>query len=92
MSCRLDLSKVSDLPDRAWRRISEGADICREDARSTFGSWQRKSMRSDQLVASRLRIAADMRALTASPVRTALPAAHFDRNESYAYFGDRTLL
>jgi len=20
-----------------------------------------------------------------------LPAAHFDRNESYAYFGDRTL-
>jgi hypothetical protein len=21
----------------------------------------------------------------------ALPAAHFDRNESYAYFGDRTL-
>jgi len=22
----------------------------------------------------------------------ALPAAHFDRNESYAYFGDRTLV
>ena len=22
---------------------------------------------------------------------TALPAAHFDRNERYAYFGDRTL-
>ena len=33
----------------------------------------------------RLRIALDMR-----PPR-ALPAAHFDRNESYAYFGDRTL-
>src|ERR1700740_3182936 len=28
---------------------------------------------------------------TASPARTALPAAHFDRNETYAYFGDRTL-
>src|SRR6516165_6689951 len=33
----------------------------------------------------RLRIALDMR-----PPR-ALPAAHFDRNERYAYFGDRTL-
>jgi len=33
----------------------------------------------------------DMRPLTASPVRTALPAAHFDRNERYAYFGNRTL-
>jgi len=32
-----------------------------------------------------LRINLDMR-----PPR-ALPAAHFDRNESYAYFGDRTL-
>src|ERR1700739_3031925 len=28
---------------------------------------------------------------TASPARTALSAAHFDRNETYAYFGDRTL-
>jgi hypothetical protein len=28
---------------------------------------------------------------TASPARTALPAAHFDRNETYAYFGDRTV-
>src|ERR1700758_508837 len=28
---------------------------------------------------------------TASPARTALPAAHFDRNGTYAYFGDRTL-
>jgi hypothetical protein len=28
---------------------------------------------------------------TARPARTALPAAHFDRNETYAYFGDRTL-
>src|ERR1700740_2457353 len=27
---------------------------------------------------------------TASPARTALPTAHFDRNETYAYFGDRT--
>src|SRR6201988_4910658 len=27
---------------------------------------------------------------TASPARTALPATHFDRNETYAYFGDRT--
>jgi hypothetical protein len=34
----------------------------------------------------------DMRLLTAGPARTALPAAHFDRNERYAYFGDRTLL
>jgi len=33
-----------------------------------------------------LRINLDMR-----PPR-ALPAAHFDRNESYAYFGDRTLV
>ena len=33
----------------------------------------------------RLRIALDMR-----PPR-ALPAAHFDRNERHAYFGDRTL-
>jgi hypothetical protein len=32
-----------------------------------------------------------MRSLTASPARTALPAAHFDRKERYAYFGDRTL-
>jgi hypothetical protein len=32
-----------------------------------------------------------MRPPTASPARTALPAAHFDRNERYAYFGDRTL-
>jgi len=32
-----------------------------------------------------LRINLDMR-----PPR-ALPAAHFDRNESYAYFGDRAL-
>jgi hypothetical protein len=32
-----------------------------------------------------------MRPLTASPAPTALPAAHFDRNERYAYFGDRTL-
>jgi hypothetical protein len=39
----------------------------------------------------RLRIALDMRPLTASPARTALPAAHFDRNERYDYFGDRTL-
>jgi hypothetical protein len=37
------------------------------------------------------RIALDMRPLTASPARTALPAAHFDRNERHAYFGDRTL-
>jgi hypothetical protein len=29
---------------------------------------------------------------TASPARTALPAAHFDRNETYAHFGDRTLV
>src|ERR1700740_2414193 len=29
---------------------------------------------------------------TASPARTALPAAHFDRNETYAYFGDRALI
>jgi hypothetical protein len=29
---------------------------------------------------------------TASPARTALPAAHFDRNETHAYFGDRTLV
>jgi hypothetical protein len=36
-------------------------------------------------VARRLRIALDMR-----PSR-ALPPAHFDRNERYAYFGDRTL-
>src|SRR5215468_2537112 len=34
----------------------------------------------------RLRIALDMR-----PPR-ALPAAHFDRNERHAYFGDRTLV
>jgi len=40
----------------------------------------------------RLRIALDMRPLTASPARTALPAAHFDRNERFAYFGDRTLV
>src|SRR6516164_108267 len=33
----------------------------------------------------------DMCPLTASPARTALPAAHFDRNERYAYFGNRTL-
>jgi len=33
-----------------------------------------------------LRINLDMR-----PPR-ALPAAHFDRNESYAYFGDRALV
>src|SRR6516162_5456158 len=33
-----------------------------------------------------------MRPLTASPARTALPAAYFDRNERYAYFGDRTLM
>ena len=39
-----------------------------------------------------LRINLDMRPLSASPARTALPAAHFDRNERYAYFGDRTLL
>ena len=39
----------------------------------------------------RLRINLDMRPLSASPARTALPAAHFDRNERYAYFGDRTL-
>jgi hypothetical protein len=32
-----------------------------------------------------------MRPLTASPARTALPAAHFDRNERFAYFGDRAL-
>ena len=38
-----------------------------------------------------LRINLDMRPLSASPARTALPAAHFDRNERYAYFGDRTL-
>jgi hypothetical protein len=31
-----------------------------------------------------------MRPLTASPARTVLPAAHFDRNEKCAYFGDRT--
>ena len=42
-------------------------------------------------VARRLRIDLDMRPPTASPARTALPAAHFDRNERYAYFGDRTL-
>src|SRR6201984_541672 len=29
---------------------------------------------------------------TASPARTALPAAHFDLNETYAYFGDRTFV
>ena len=28
-----------------------------------------------------------MRPPTASPARTALPAAHFDRNERYAHFG-----
>src|ERR1700740_1133548 len=28
---------------------------------------------------------------TASPARTALPAARFDRNETYAYFGVRKL-
>src|SRR5215467_14938973 len=33
-----------------------------------------------------------MRPLTASPARTALPAAHFDRNERYAYLGERTLM
>ena len=27
----------------------------------------------------------------ASPARTALPTAHFDRNERHVYFGDRTL-
>jgi len=36
-------------------------------------------------VARRLRIHLDTR-----PPH-ALPAAHFDRNERYAYFGDRTL-
>src|SRR5262245_13565629 len=38
----------------------------------------------------RLRIALAMRP-PASPAPTALPAAHFDRNERYAYYGDRTL-
>ena len=33
-------------------------------------------------VARRLRIDLDMRPLTASPARTALPAAHFERNET----------
>src|ERR1700740_1320577 len=28
---------------------------------------------------------------TASPARTALPAAHFDRNETYAYVGGRAV-
>jgi hypothetical protein len=28
-----------------------------------------------------------MRPLTASPARTALPAAHFDRNESHVIYG-----
>jgi hypothetical protein len=44
----------------------------------------------------RLRIALDLRPLTASPARDrpakAGPTAHFDRNERYAYFGDRTLV
>jgi hypothetical protein len=31
------------------------------------------------------------RPLDASPARTVLPAAHFDRNETCTYFGDRTL-
>jgi hypothetical protein len=31
-------------------------------------------------VARRLRIDSDMRSLSASPARTALPAAHFERN------------
>ena len=35
----------------------------------------------------RLRIDPDMRPLTASPARTALPAAHFDRNESHVIYG-----
>jgi hypothetical protein len=29
---------------------------------------------------------------TASPARTALPAAHFSRNESHVIYGDRTLV
>ena len=32
-----------------------------------------------------------MRPPTASPARTVRPKANFDRNERYAYFGDRTL-
>ena len=42
-------------------------------------------------VARSSRIDLDMLVATASPARTALPAAHFERNERYAYFGDRTL-
>jgi hypothetical protein len=34
-----------------------------------------------------VRIALDMRPLTASPARTALPAAHFDRNERHVISG-----
>src|SRR6516162_11170925 len=34
---------------------------------------------------------ARVKAAYASPARTASPAAHFDRSERYAYFGDRTL-
>ena len=38
-------------------------------------------------VARRLRINLDMRPPIASPARTALPAAHFDRNESHVTYG-----
>src|SRR6516164_147441 len=58
---------------------------------SQLAAAQRVVMKMGRrLRARRLRINLDMRPLTASPARTALPAAHFDRNERYAYFGDRT--
>ena len=38
-------------------------------------------------VARRSRITADTRPPTASPARTALPAAYFDRNESHVFSG-----
>ena len=43
-------------------------------------------------VARSSRIDLVMLVATASPAGTALPAAHFDRNERYTYSGDRTLI
>src|SRR6202007_668792 len=54
---------------------------------SQLATAQRVAMKMGRpLLARRLRINLDTR-----PPR-ALPAAHFDRNETYAYFGDRTLV
>jgi len=64
----------------------EGRSACRPTNKEKNGTARRPSLR---FVAPSVKWSG-RRLPTASPARTVLPAAHFDRSERYASFGDRT--